>query len=379
MRILAAALVALFAAAVTFLSVIKHPVYTPDGIVYARFAARDAGYSERHATLAARAFYDHTAMMSNPRYRALIDLDPSVSFARSRVFQNRVLYPWIVGLALPAAGFHALFYTNAAAYVAFGLALFWMLCAFRRPELAVLLTVGALALPIVRASASSDLTDMLALVWWALALGALLRLSHRTSAHMLAVLAVCAALLALTRPTPYLVVLPALALGVMRSSWTPLLASLGGVAAYLAVAPLTHAYGVSEQLRWVYDHRPAATRITFGSWYRSSLVASIRYVAAQTLRTVVPLVMIAAAIYGLWRSRTRSEMGVLVAAALACVISVPFNPVPSSFARVILLPLIPVFCAIAQCAVESMPAGHGVRAPAEPAPETVISGQSPAV
>ncbi|HKU66749.1 MAG TPA: hypothetical protein VJP85_03140 [Candidatus Baltobacteraceae bacterium] len=355
MRVLGAVVVALFAMTLAFVWVLRHPVYTPDGIVYARFAARDAGYSERDATLAARAFYDRTQMMSNPRYRALIELDPSVSFARSKVFANRLLYPWVVGMALGAAGFRALFLVNAGAYVAFGLALFWMLCAFKRPALALALTLVALALPQIRAAAASDLTDMLAMVWWALALGALLRLSRRTRNTDAVVLAISGALLALTRPTPYLVVLPALVIGVARSSWVPLAASLGSVAAFGAGAIATHAYGISEQLHWVYDHRPnAASGISFSQWYRDALVSSIRFVAVQTVRTVVPLVMIAAAIYGLRRSATRIEMAVLAAAGIACLAAVPFNPVPSSFARVLLLPLVPVFCAITQCVVEAL-------------------------
>jgi hypothetical protein len=359
MRVLGAVLVALFAVAIAFASILKHPTYTPDGIVYARYAARDAGYSERDATLAARAFYDKTDMMRNPRYRALIELDPSVSFARSKVFENRVLYPWVVGTALGAAGFRALFLVNAAAYAAFGLALFWMLCAFRRKPLAFVLTIVALALPQIRAAAASDLTDMLAMVWWALALGALLRLSREAKPPMLAVLALSGALLALTRPTPYLVVLPALAIGIVRASWTPLAASLGSVAAYAAVAVSTHAYGISEQLHWVYDHRPNAAAIPFGEWYRGALISSIRFVVVESVRTVVPLIMIAAAAYGLRRSRTRAEMAVLAAAGIACLIAVPFNPVPSSFTRVLLLPLIPVFCAIAQCVAEPLLAKQG--------------------
>lgn len=261
MRLLGAVLVAIVGGIVVFAAVLRHHTYTPDGIVYARFAARDAGYSERGATLAARSFYGHTAMMRVPRYRALVDLDPSVSFKRSKIFENRLLYPFVVGMAMSAAGFRALFLVNAAAYVAFGAALFWMLCAFKRSALAFALTILALALPLVRAAASSDLTDMLAMLWWVIALGALLRLSRESRPWLLAVLAVSSALLALTRPTPYLVVLPALALGIVRASWTPLLASLGGVAAYVAVAFATHAYGISEQLRWVYDHRPAAVQV----------------------------------------------------------------------------------------------------------------------
>jgi len=372
MRVLGAVLVALFAIAIAFVSVLKHPTYTPDGIVYARFAARDAGYSERDATLAARAFYDHTEMMSNPRYRALIDLDPSVSFAKSKVFENRVLYPWVVGMALGAAGFRALFLVNAAAYVAFGLALFWMLGAFKRPVFAFVLALLALALPVTRASASSDLTDMLSMIWWALALGALLRLAHQTRPATLALLAISGILLALTRPTPYLIVLPALAIGIVRASWAPLAASLGSVAAYAAVAIATHAYGISEQLHWVYDHRPTITNDSFRAWYESALLSSIRYVIAEAVRTVVPLLMIAAAAYGWWRTRTRAEMAVLAAGGIACLIAVPFNPVPSSFERVLLLPLVPVFCAIAQCTAEALlvkrvPAEFGPAAAAQSA------------
>lgn len=373
MRVLGAVLITLFAIAVALGSILKHPTYTPDGIVYARFAAHDAGYSQRDATLAARAFYDHTAMMSNPRYRALIELDPSVSFARSRVFENRVLYPWIVGMSLGASGFSALFLVNAAAYVAFGLAVFWMLLAFRRVPFAFVLTIAALSLPLVRASASSDLTDMLSMVWWAVALGALLRLTRRTDPLMLLVLAVSSALLALTRPTPYLVIIPAFAIGVVRSAWTPLLASLGGVAAYVAVAIATHAYGISEQLHWVYDHRPNASSVSYGVWYRGALASSVRFVAVETVRLIVPLLAIAATVYGLLQRRTYAHMVVMAAAVVACLIAVPFNPVPSSLARVVLLPLIPVFCAIAQCTVEHV-FQKTAEAPVEqPAPEAVAS------
>ena len=80
-----------------------------------------------------------------------------------------MFYPWVVGMALPAAGFRALFLVNAAAYVAFGLALFWMLLAFRGPALALGFTLIALALPLTRTIAASDLTDMVAMVWWAIA------------------------------------------------------------------------------------------------------------------------------------------------------------------------------------------------------------------
>jgi hypothetical protein len=67
-------------------------------------------------------------------------------------------------------------------------------------------------------------------------------------------------------------------------------------------------------------------------------------------------------------------MAVLAAAAVACLIAVPFNPVPSSLARVVMLPLVPVFCAIAQCTIERILAQKAAQAPVEqPAPEAVAS------
>jgi len=365
-------LVVCFALLVLGLSVLRHPQYTPDGIVYARFAARDAGYSERDATLKARAFYGSTAMMRVARYRELIELDPSVSFQRSAVFRNRVLYPWVVSLLLPVVGFRALFLVSAISYVAFGVALFWMLVAFGRPWLAALLSIVALALPLSRGLAASDLTDMFAAVWWVLALGTLLRLMRRQSVGLLVVLGVASALLTLTRPTPYLVVLPALVVGVLRRVWWPLAASCGGVVAFLVVAVSTHAYGVMEQLRWVYDHEPAGVNGSFGTWYRASLLSTVRGMVVEALRGVVPVVMVAAAIYGVARTRMRDEMLVLIAAGVACLIAVPFNPVPSAIARVVVFPLVPVFCGIAQCLAAAL-LFERKAAPVGAAPEAVTS------
>lgn len=375
MRVLGAAIVAAAAIAVVFGWVLKHPAYTPDGSVYARFAARDAGYSDTAATRVEEAFYGKTPLAANPRYREIIDLPPNVWFARSHVFVNRVLYPWVAGMAIGVAGLRALFLVNAAAYVAFGIALFWMLMAFKRWWIALPLAFVALALPAVRGAAASDLSDMLGILWWTIALGALLRSTRGTSPALLVTLCAASILLALTRPTPYLLVLPALALGVVSAVWTPLLASLGGVAVYAAVAASTHAYGLSGQLHWIYEHRPAGSAaVSFNGWYRSAALSSLRYVAAESVRSVVPLVMLAVALYGLLRRSTQARMTVLVGAAAACLVSVPFNPVPSSFGRVVLLPLVPVFCAMVQCAAEAMLEPKAAQAPVEPAPEAVVSG-----
>jgi 4-amino-4-deoxy-L-arabinose transferase-like glycosyltransferase len=348
MKIAGAAIVALIACVVLFTSVLHNPQYTPDGIVYARFAARDAGQSERDATLSARAYYEGTAMMSNPRYRALIELDPSVSFARSKVFENRVLYPWIVGLLLPVTGFRALFIVSAFSYLLFGLALYWLLRAFGRPAFAIGLTAAALLWPLTRSVAASDLTDMLAMVWWTLSLGALVRWVRDPKPDYLWLLGVAAALLTLTRPTPYLIVLPAIAAAFLRRSWAPFLASCSSVAAFLVTAVATHAYGIEEQLRWVYAHRPNNDTTPYGAWYRGALIQTLRAALAGGVKSIVPIAALVAGVYGVARTQLRDEFLVLLVAGAACCIAIPFNPVPSALARVVALPLVPIVCAIAQ-------------------------------
>jgi hypothetical protein len=356
-RAAGAGAVLLFAVVVLAATVLRHPVYTPDGIVYARYAARDAGLSERDATLAARAFYEKTPLASS-RYRSLVELEPSVAFQRSRIFENRLLYPAIVSVLYHAAGFRALFIVSALSYVGFAGALYWLLCAVGRPWTAAIFTIVALAMPLTRDLAAGDLTDMLAALWWTLALGALLHAMNRPhSGRLLATLALASVLLALTRPAPYLIVLPAFAAAVVQGMWPAFLASLGGVAAYGIAAQLTHAFGVAEQLRWVYDRSPDARRTPYAAWYRAALESTIRYTVVQAVRTAIPVLALGGLVFGIVRREIRPPMIVLAAAALSCLAAIPFNPVPSALARVVLFPLVPVMCAIFQTLVaEQVPA-----------------------
>lgn len=337
-----------------FAGILRHPVYTPDGMVYARFAARDAGQTDREATLSVRAFYERTPLARAPRYRALVEIDPSTAFAQSQIFANRILYPRLVSLLLPAAGFRALFIVTAIAYVAFAAALFWALAALGRPWQAAALAGIVLVMPLTRDLAASDLTDMLAAVWWTLSLGALLHWLRTPRAHPLIVLAVAAVLLALTRPTPYLVVIPALAAAIARRDWRPFAASCAGIAAFAAVALDVRAFGAMQQLRWIYEHEAKPGSGSLLQWYRSSLFAGVRYTAAAAVRTVIPVVLAAAMVYAWMRGRMRDEAIVLLAAALACLLAVPFNPVTSAIARVVVFPLLPVFAAMAQAALTAV-------------------------
>lgn len=351
-RIAALAAVLLCAIVMVLTAVLRHPEYTPDGLAYARFAARDAGYDERAATLDARAAYERTPLMRVPRYRALVEIDPSVSFARTHIFDNRILYPWVAARLLPVTGFRAPFILNAISYVVFAAALFWLLAAFGFPWLAAALTVVAIALPLVRENASSDLTDVFAMVWWTLALTGIVRGVRDADLRWPLLVAAASVLLALTRPTPYLVVLPAFAAGIVARRWLLFAASIAGAAAFAITAVLTHAFGVREQLSWIYVNRPDANlREPESVWYRTALVSTLRYTLDEFVRNVFPLAAIVAWFSVLRLKQYRAELVVLASAAVACLAALPFNPVPSSVQRVVFLPLVPVCFAIVQCAL----------------------------
>lgn len=352
MKTVVAALLLLFAALVGLWGPWRHHIYTPDGIVYARFAARDGGMSQRDATLAARRYYAHTPMVRNPRYRALVNLPVATAFARSQVFANRVLYPWLVGVMLRAgAGFSALFIVSLIAYVLFAPALFWLLSAVFPSWAAALISAGIVLLPPVRTIAASDLTDMLALALLTLCFAAMLHLVTRRPAWLLAVFALLATAFALTRPTPYLVILPALAVWAAagRRGFAVFCGALAAGVAYLADARAVGAFGLRRQLEWVYRHQPGGAHLAFAAWYRSSLVAASHAAAAQAVHTVLPIAAVLCALIALAARRTRAAGALVLGAAVAAAISVPLNPVASSLERVVWLPFIPA-SALAVCA-----------------------------
>ncbi|HZT13487.1 MAG TPA: hypothetical protein VFA29_11815 [Candidatus Baltobacteraceae bacterium] len=351
-----AAAVLAVACAVLFGSVLRHPHYTPDGMVYARYAAHDAGYSEHDASLAVRHAYEHTPLMNRPRYRKLVEIDPDTAFAQSAIFSNRILYSAAAAALYPLAGVRALFIVSAISYAAFALCLYWLLASFGRPWAAAVLSAIGLLLPETRAAAASDLTDMFALVWWTLALVAIVRGTHDLRPRWVLLLAAASILLTLTRPAPYLTIVPALAAGIAAGAWPLLAGAFAGAAAFLAVAAFTHAFGVAEQLRWVYTHRPdaAGSSLGEGAWYRRAISSTLAYGFVEGIRAIWPAAGLGAWIYALRIPAARTDAVVIGAAGLAVLLGVPFNPVPSALDRVIFLPLVPLACASAACALRAV-------------------------
>ncbi len=270
--------------------------------------------------------------------------------------QTVLLYPALAALLFPLLGIKSLFAVSAVAYVAFAAVLYWLLASFGRPWSAAIICIVVLALPITRGLAASDLTDMLAAVSWTLALGALLRsmLNGRSQA-LIVTIAFASVLLVLTRPTPYLVPLPALAAGFLRGLWLEFAASCAAVVVYAPVGAFTRAFDARSQLQWVYLHETGAARQPFGRWYQASFVRALHAALSGAVRSVVPALALAAAIAAIVRGFMRDEMILLLAAGLACLLAIPLNPVADSLGRVVGFPLLPPMAAVVAALVSALP------------------------
>lgn len=345
-QLVALAVVVLFSCSALWMDVLPHPYYSSDGTAYARFAGRDAGWNNRDIARAVRSLYAQSSLMPS-KYRAGVELDPAVAF-RNRIFRTRILYSWLASILLPFTGLRALFIVSAVSYVAFGIALFWMLSSLGRPGIGAAITITALAIPYTRHFASADLTDMLAAVWWALAIGILLRLLRKDSQPLLIALAVTSALLALTRPTAYMTIIPAFVPLFTRRAWLPLLAACTGGVAFAIAVVLTRGYSVGEQLQWIFVRYRKAPNESFIRWYVLGVFGCVRYLVSRAIHTVFPIFLIGAAVYDALTERMRDETLVLLAAGVACLVPVFLNPLDWSMTRVVVFPLLPVFCAMAQ-------------------------------
>lgn len=350
--------------------ILQHPRYTPDGIVYARFAARDAGMSDRDAVLTARHYYERPELLGNPRYRELIEVPVDRAFAISAVFENRVLYPRVSSWLLPFAGMRALWIVSAVCYVAFGIALFALVATFAPAWISAALAALVLALPSVRGLAQSDLTDMMGLLWWTLALLCVARFVRSGAPLWGASIVAATALLTLTRPVPFVVALCAAVAAVVvwnvRSMRTRALvaAVLGasGLLVYAAIVFAHHGYLVGNQLQWVYDHDPRAHTLPFGAWYRGELALTVRTEIVTAIRAIYPIPLLAAMGFAILRRPSlRLPVGLALGGIVASLALIPFEPHSFDLPRVVNAPMLPCFALALGAMLQEIPLEVGSR------------------
>lgn len=331
--------------------VLSHPRYTPDGIVYARFAARDAGMNERDSTLLARRYYERPELLANPRYRALIEVPVDRAFAISAVFENRVLYPIVSSWLIPLSGVRALWIVSALCYVLFGLAVFALATTFAPAWLSGVLAVTLLALPSVRGLAQSDLTDMMGLLWWTLALFCVGRFMRSGTVQWALAIVASTALLTLTRPVPFVVMVACAVMALILWRSSPLraraaLATLwaaSGLLVYASIVFAHHGYVVGNQLQWVYQHDPNGINQPFPAWYRHELTHTIRAELITSLKAIYPIPLLIVMALGLKRSQLRVPLALAFGGIVASLALIPFEPHAFDLDRVVNMPMLPCF------------------------------------
>jgi hypothetical protein len=327
--------------------------WTPDGFSYARMAMEDAGVTPVKALKIAEDFYLATPVGYDPKYRIWFTADARhAAPAAGPIFRTRVFYPWVVSLIYPWRGLAALTDVSAAAYVIGTLSLYWLLLAFARAWVAASGAVAFAASPIVLWLAESDLTDMLALALWIIALAGVFYFLRRPVPLWAVVFGLASLALALTRQAIYLplgAVAGALVSALIRRDGRDTISSLilvaittGITAANLVWNALLH--GVGPRIELGVTHLLAIRNgsVALGTplevWYRQSLVASIIYEIKRSIHNVIPVLAIAAM---LWDSR-RKEVAVLIGASIAGLAPIFLDPTTYALPRILEAPLYPV-------------------------------------
>lgn len=336
--------------------VARSPRWTPDGFAYARMAMEDAGVAPDRALKLAADFYLATPVGRDPKYRTWFNADPRIAApAAGPIFRTRIFYPWVVSLLYPWRGLAALTEVSMVSYVIAALSLYWLLLALARAWLAAIGAIAFAASPIVIWLAESDLTDMLALALWIIALASVLYFLRRPYAPWAIVFGFSALALVLTRQAIYLpvgAVAGALISALVRrdtadTKSTLILVAVTGcvVVANLMTSALLHGVGPRVELGMTHllaiKNGSVAPGTTLEVWYRESLAASIASEIKRSIREVIPLLALAAL---LWNLR-RKEAAVLSGAWIAGLTPVFLDPTVYALPRILEAPLYPVVLA----------------------------------
>jgi hypothetical protein len=367
----------ILASVVLAATVVAHnPRYTPDGFSYARKAMEDAGLTPAESLARAEAFYLAQPVGRVARYGIYFKVDAAhAPPAAGPIFRTRVLYPWLVSLLFPWRGLAALSDVSLAAYVIATLMLYWMLLAIARPWLAATGAIVFAASPLVVVLGESDLTDMLALACWIGALAAILHCLQVRTTAVLAIFGVSALLLALTRQA---LLLP---IGAVAGAFvgsrirhddqdtrtSVVLASILGVVTIANVVwhVLLHGVGIGTSLEVTRDLQvkagaaPADEPIQ--TWYRRTLISSLVDEVKRSIRGVLPVLAVIAAVIDI----RRKETAVLIGAACAGFVTIFADAVSWDLQRIFEAPLYPVVLAALSMGVERL---LRARMSAEPSP-----------
>jgi hypothetical protein len=202
---------------------------------------------------------------------------------------------------------------------------------------------------------------MLALCLLVAVTGAMIRYALNGGNGYLALTAVCAIALSLTRPLPYVPLGAALGLGVyafairrdraqLRKAALLAIVALVAWGAYALAALLTHTPSLSSHLHWLYNaakthwiyesNRPLsyAEQHSFSAWYGHQLVYVVKGWIKTLFVQAYPVIALIACACGLYLRRRNPQSWIFAGGILACCLGIFANPIEPELRRLVEAP-----------------------------------------
>ena len=331
-------------------SMAEHPLWTPDGLHYARATLRFRGESAEAASAEARRFFVRTDLGHSARYGATI-ASRSGSFSTvAAFFTQRIAYPALAALLYPAFGMRSLIVVSLISYVVAGVALYTLLLLYGPPWLAAAASGVFLITPSVRGLGASSLVDMLAIALWYVVLYAMLRFFARGSAVWFVTYTIAAIALTATRPfvyVPFAAATFAVAESVFRRDGKRLRCGVILTASalviglsYVALGSAMATPSLIDNLLWMKGRDleiAAPLPSDFIRWYATRLAKTSLRLIVDCVSAVLPLVALAG--YAVRRPR---DVWLLAGAVAGSVLTLLLDPDSGDLSRTIEIPLYPV-------------------------------------
>jgi hypothetical protein len=330
MRIVYALVLAAITGVLVIRAIDREPLFAFDGYAYGIRAQLDAGIPYDRALAHARAVYAPTFAMRRPQSRRWL-FSPIPEWWN--LFRVRVFYPWLCSLLWSRFDFGGMFIVSAVAYITATLLTYGFMLRLTHPLFAALVALAIALLPESRVFARADLTDMTSYAALVASLWAMSAFARSGRGRDLAVAVVCAVLLTITRPVPYVLACAALPLVV-----SPLYRRPGLILGAMGVA-LSGAVEIA--FNFTHADVPSYGDMLGALWITARTAAEWVYT-----HPCVPI-----ALGALIVKRREPEALVALGAWLSVVPTMILDPIPSDVERVVILPsFISLACGLAYAA-----------------------------
>ncbi|HEY8297472.1 MAG TPA: glycosyltransferase family 39 protein [Candidatus Baltobacteraceae bacterium] len=342
-----ALVLAIVAAAAIHVQTDRHPDWGYDGYTYAIRMEMDAGIPYARARSSAQLFYAGKPELADPLRRHYLYAAYPQYWA---LFAPRIVYPLAASWLWPLAGMQALLIVSNLAFVAGILLLYALAMLYAAPEIAALVALSCCALPNVRSYGSGASTDMLAFAFLVAMIYAVCRYADSAKWPWFAAFTAAATLMSFTRPIAYVPLAAALVLvlagiGAKNQRHVRLGLRIGAVSlllcgALVAIGLAAHSPGLGEVVAQLRDSSAYLKTAPLWAWY----AARVGYVTIRSIALAFALFAAPLSLVALWRWRTRADAVFFFGLVAASIPTILVNPIVGDIPRVVIFPLLPVFC-----------------------------------